>query len=492
MAREPLDTLFDEAREIVQRGPCFVTFWGGKDYSAGTGPFETVGGGRARTAATRRSIFPGGATFAGLMEPSELGHGSSYPCVAFCLLCVAYMCARTKPTTALEAREALVAAVRCGTRRGHKELLGRLIDRAGEEEVVDLAVAQRAAGPASEAIAPLLSDGPRARLLAQVAADNGSHMSFLGLLLKLGRAFDEAGVTWVVVKGPLLAEMAYRGAPRCYSDLDVVVPAGQFRKALEVVIARGARTIDRNWDLIVRDPRGQLHLAFGPDLGLDLHWHLVNLANQRYRFSIPMEELFDRRRHVQLGPVGAWALDATDSVLHVTLHAALAGGHQLGWLVDIERSVATFGPDWETLVARCHAWHIELPIASLLNRAREVLDAPVPLDVVRELSSGRAGRLLVHSLRKWTPNGRLPGGGSVGRAVTRSLRDGYPATAAELARTTYEMLQRQLDPREFWRDPDDPRNVLYHSGDDDYGLERYLKTVASANRFGNVGARGLG
>ena len=115
----------------------------------------------------------------------------------------------------------------------------------------------------------------------------------------------------------------------------------------------------------------------------------------------------------------------------------------------------------------------------------------MPLDVVRELSRGRAGRLLVHSLHKWTPNGSLPGGGSVGRAVTRSLRDGYPATAAELARSTYEMLQRQLDPREFWRDPDDPRNVLYPSGDDDYGLERYLKTVASANRFGNVGARGL-
>ncbi len=396
--------------------------------------------------------------------------------------------ATTKPTTALDTRQALVAAVRSVGRRGHQELLGRLVDRAGEEEVVDLAVAQRVAGPASEAIAPLLSDRPRARLLAQVAGDNRSHMSFLGLLLKLGRTFDEAGVTWVVVKGPLLAEMAYCGSPRCYSDLDVVVPARQFGKALEVVIAHGARTIDRNWDLIVRDPRGQLHLAFGPDLGLDLHWHLVNLAHQRYRFAIPMEELFDRRRHVQLGPVGAWALDATDSVLHVTLHAALAGGHQLGWLVDIERSVANFGPDWETLVLRCHAWHVELPVASLLNRAREVLDAPVPLDVIRELSGGRAGRLLVHSLRKWTPSGSLPGGGSVGRAVTRSLRDGYPATAAELARSTYEMLQRQLDPREFWRDPDDPRNVLYPSGDD-YGLERYLKTVAIANRYGNVGAR---
>jgi Uncharacterised nucleotidyltransferase len=379
--------------------------------------------------------------------------------------------------------------VRSGRQRGYQELLRRLVDRAGQEELVDLAIAQRVAGPASEAIAPLLSDGPRARLLAKVADDNLSHMSLLGLLLKLGPALDDGGVTWVVVKGPHLAEMAYHGSARSYSDLDVVVPAGQFRKALDVVTAQGARTIDRNWDLIVRDPRGQLHLAFGPDIGLDLHWHLVNLSHQRYRFAIPMEELFGRRRRVQLGSVGAWVLDPTDSVLHVTLHAALAGGHRLGWLIDIERSVANFGPDWETLLARCHAWHTELPVASLLNRAREVLDAAVPPDVVRELCGGRAGRLLVQSLRKWTPNGSLPGGGSVGRALTRSLRDGYPATAAELARSTYEMLQRQLDPREFWLDPDDPRNVLYRSGDGD-GLERYLKTVVSANRYGNIAVRG--
>ena len=77
--------------------------------------------------------------------------------------------ATTKPTSALDTREALVAAVRSAGRPGHQELLERLVDRAGQEEVVDLAIAQRVAGPASEAIAPLLSDGPRARLLAQVA-----------------------------------------------------------------------------------------------------------------------------------------------------------------------------------------------------------------------------------------------------------------------------------------------------------------------------------
>jgi hypothetical protein len=363
------------------------------------------------------------------------------------------------------------------------EDLKALVDAAGQDDLVDLAIAQRSAGPASRVLTALLAEGPRTALLSRVNADILSHMSHLGLLVKLGAALDNADVPWVVVKGPVLAELAYGGTPRHYSDLDVVVPAEHFRLALEVLTSRGARTVDRNWDLVTRDLRGQLHLGLGPQL-IDLHWHLVNLANQRDRFAVPMDDLFTRRRRVQVGTVKAWTLDATDAVLHVALHAALAGGHQLGWLIDVERSVVSLDPDWDALVERSHAWRTDLPVAVVLNRAREVLMAPVPLDVIRQLSRGSAGHLFVHSLRKWTPSGRLPGGGSVDRAVTRSLRDGYPATAIQVARLAYEMLQRHFDPHEYWLDPDDPRNVLYSSGNDE-GLERYLQHVAAVDRYGH-------
>jgi Uncharacterised nucleotidyltransferase len=390
-----------------------------------------------------------------------------------------------KRTVRRRLEEALVAAVGAnGGAPGH-ERLEALVERTDPGTLVDFAIAQRVTGPASQSLPDLLTDVPRARLLSEANFDLFSNLSYLALLVRLAAALREAEVPWVIVKGPVLAEMAYGGTARYYSDLDVVVPAAQFGQALEVLTARGASTLDRNWELVTADLRGQLHLGFGPEL-VDLHWHLVNLVNQRDRFAIPMAELFERRRQVRVGTVTAWALDPTDAVLHVALHAALAGGHQLGWLVDVDRSVRNLNPDWRALVQRSRAWHTNLPVAVALNRAKEVLGAPVPPDVVTELSGGPTGRLLVHSLRKWRSSGSLPGGGSIDRALTRSLRDGYPATAAEVTRSAYEMVQRRFDPHEYWLDPDDPRNVLHRSGDGD-GLERYLERVSATDLFGHSG-----
>jgi hypothetical protein len=379
--------------------------------------------------------------------------------------------------------DALVAAVGATGTGPCQEDLKSLAERVGEDALVDFAIAQRVTGPASQTLCTVLAEGPRARLLSAAHKDIISNLSYLGLMVRLGAALRDAEVPWVVVKGPVLAELAYGGTPRNYQDLDVVVPAEHFRRALEVMTIKGASVVDRNWDLVTADLRGQLHLVLGPDL-VDLHWHLVNLVNQRDRFAVPMADLFERRRQARVGTVTMSMLDPTDAVLHVALHAALAGGHQLGWLVDVERSVRNLNPDWVVLVERSHAWHTNLPVAVALNRAKEVLGAPVPADVLEELSPGAAGRILVNSLRKWRSSGSLPGGGSIGRALTRSLRDGYPATAAEVARSAYEMVQRRFDPHEYWRDPDDPRNVLHSSGGVD-GLEHYLERVSVTDPYGH-------
>lgn len=397
------------------------------------------------------------------------------------------MLATNSKTARRRLEAALVAAVGGSKPAPRHECLEELVAGTSQKDLVEFAIAQRVSGPASLALGDLLAEGPRGRLLSMANIDIFSNLSHLALLIKLGTVFREAEVPWVVVKGPVLAELAYLGAPRYYADLDVVVPAGKFRRALRALAAEGATTIDRNWDLVTNDLRGQLHVAVGDDL-VDLHWHLINLVNQRQRFAIPMAELLERRRKVRVGTVTTWTLDPTDAVLHVSLHTALSGGHQLGWLVDVERSVRHLDPDWDALVQRSRSWRTNLPVAVALSRAREVLGAPVPPEVVKALSGGPAGRLLVHSLRKWRSSGSLPGGGSIDRALTRSLRDAYSSTAAEVARLAYEMVQRRIDPHEYWLDPDDPRNVLHCSGDSGDGLERYLERVEATDLFGHNGA----
>jgi hypothetical protein len=57
----------------------------------------------------------------------------------------------------------------------------------------------------------------------------------------------QAGVPWLVVKGPALAEL--HGAPdlRAYSDLDVLVPSAAFGDALAALESAGAAVLARNW-----------------------------------------------------------------------------------------------------------------------------------------------------------------------------------------------------------------------------------------------------
>jgi hypothetical protein len=346
-------------------------------------------------------------------------------------------------------------------------------------------VSQRVAGAAARSLARIVSQ-EAAGELKRAAKRQGllHHLVCLAQLETLGDALGAAGVPWLVVKGPALAELAYLDAPRPYADLDIVVPGRSFGDALDALARTGGAVIDRNWDLVCAGPRGQLHLTTGAPATVDLHWHLVNLAEQRRRFRVPMDELFERRRTAALGQARAHVLEATDMLCHVALHATLSGGHQLGWLADVDRCVVNMAPDWDELVARSLAWRVNLPVAVALQRARRVLGAPVPGAVLDALARGPAGTVLLRAMGDWRPDGRLPGGGSIGRGVSRSLRDGLGRTAAAAWGEATAMVRRQVDHHEYWNDPEDPRNIMFPTGDGQ-GLARYLRLVAATDRFGH-------
>ena len=183
---------------------------------------------------------------------------------------------------------------------------------------------------------------------------------------------------------------------------------------------------------------------------IDLHWHLVYLRSARERWAIPTEDLLERRQPVRLKDVDAWSLDPHDFLAHLALHASFGAAQQLRRLLDIERTVANWPPDWEVLVQRCRAWRVGLPVSVMLNRARQTLGAAVPAE-----GSGRnsreAGRtvMVVRQLSEWAPAGGLPGGRSVKNGLTRSLRDSLLATAGEFASETRqaiaELLRLEID-----------------------------------------------
>lgn len=307
---------------------------------------------------------------------------------------------------------------------------------------MNLAISEGLAGPASQRLSSLLSPASRARLIAQDLLETSRHRTYVDILETLGRVLDGAAVNWAVLKGPVLAEVAYAGGARGYTDLDLLVAPGQFETAVRALAEAGVIASQRDWPPSATNLKGELSLLIAGLPVVDLHWHLVYLHSARERFQIPTEALLERRQQVVLQGVSAWVLEPTDFVIHVALHASFAGVHRLRRLLDIERTIIYRPPDWDLLVERCRAWKTQFPVAVMLQSAQRTLGASVPSDVLRELAGTGLGHVVANQLSAWVPSGRLPGGRAIRTGLTRCLRDNWRATSAEFARETWRIATR--------------------------------------------------
>lgn len=281
--------------------------------------------------------------------------------------------------------------------------------------------------PALEGVVPAL------RAAAHEATTR--HLQALGDHRRAASVLDGAGVPHLVVKGPVLAEH-HHGAPdlRSYRDLDLLVPGAGLRDALEALLAAGWPQVDRNWALLRETVAGELHLVGPFGTPLDLHWQLLFRQSLRRDFPLDVEAMAARRREVVAGSGTLTTLDAVDTVLHLCLHAALAGANRLVWLKDVERVLVVDRPDWDEVVRRALPAGLGPATALVLGRARSTLAAPVPDDVLAALLPSGAARAVLSGVDRLVPSERSSNRGSPARLLAKAARSSARQTAAEALR----------------------------------------------------------
>ena len=258
------------------------------------------------------------------------------------------------------------------------------------------------------------------------------HMKVLGELSAIGSALDEAAIPFMVVKGPVLAEVVYpRNDLRAYGDLDLVIPRAAFPDAVSTMIDAGCDVVDRNWRVIRREMRGQVHMTARFGTSADVHWHLVNRSSVRRTFRLDMEDLFARARRVSLDGPEVLTLDPEDTLIQLALHAGLSGGVKLAWLKDIERA-SQAQVDWSQVVSRAHRYSVAEVIAVSLRRSQQSLDGAIPAEVIAELGGSRVWQGIVRGSERLSPTGRPPNQPSLARVVTRATRRGLTASVRAL------------------------------------------------------------
>jgi len=329
---------------------------------------------------------------------------------------------------------------------------GRALVREAPEGALDtlptFAEFHRVVGLVYECVGEELPSGPAMRLEHLYREERARHLIVLGNLRRVNQSLEGAGIPFLVVKGPVLADLVYqRPRLRFYRDLDLVVPRRSFAGALQTFESAGAEVIDPNWHYLYDEVAGELELT----TGIDLHWHFLFSESLRRTTNIRMEEVFERARRASVGGVSVLTPDAPDTLIHLALHACKEGGDRLIWLKDIEQAVINDRPSWKEVVDRALGWRVNLFVGAMLIRARGVVGAPVPDDVVHELIPSRAWRGVLRSLDTAFPVGVWSGRETPATIVVQATRDDLGATVAFLANGALRRARGALRPQSAGR-----------------------------------------
>jgi Uncharacterised nucleotidyltransferase len=294
------------------------------------------------------------------------------------------------------------------------------------------------------------------------------HLRTLSDLRPASEALRRAGLTWAVVKGPALAERLWpRPDMRLYVDLDLVVDRRRFGDCLETLEGLGATYVDRNWPLIRDRVRGEVSMQLPHGTPLDLHWHVVNEADLRSQFTFKMEEMFSRTVDSELGGTVSPTFDDVDTLLHLTYHMVLSGGHKLVWLKDFDLAASVPDLDWHEVRSRARSYGCELALDVVLRRTARVLH-PQRAFVHSARRSGWAEVASVADRLRPPPN--LPGERRSGRIVFQSTRASGVRSVRAAARAVFQS-----------RDGGPPgANPLHELHDDAEARRAYLGLVQGA------------
>jgi hypothetical protein len=232
--------------------------------------------------------------------------------------------------------------------------------------------------------------------------DNALHSLILGgELVRLARLFEEDGVRVLPFKGPTLAARAYGNlALREFVDLDLLLAPSEIARARTLLASAGYRC-----KLPLAPAQEDAYLATigqtpfvrdGPRILVELH---ARLLPRDFYFPLTLEHLWPRRRPVVLAGQEVFTLGDEDLLVVLCAHGGKHGWASLGWIADVAALVRACPTlDWEKVLITARALRSERIFSLGILLAYELLEAPVPPEVVERARTSPAVQTLLRQV----------------------------------------------------------------------------------------------
>jgi len=204
-------------------------------------------------------------------------------------------------------------------------------------------------------------------------------------IASLLRSFAEAGIETMVLKGAALTALNYRDfGLRPMNDFDVLVHTEQALPAIKLLQSLG-------WEPVEFMP-SEKYISVSYSHGFrnnagqefDLHWHVLSQSRE----TNADHDFWEGAITAGIHDVTTRALNPTDQLLHICIHGARWNyTPPFRWVADAMIVLATSPSeiDGDRLIAQARKRRLVLPLRDTLNYLRNVLNAPVPQDALRNI-----------------------------------------------------------------------------------------------------------
>jgi hypothetical protein len=202
----------------------------------------------------------------------------------------------------------------------------------------------------------------------------------IGALGRVVAACHAGEIDTAILKGVALSILHYRDrGARPMADADLLVPAGRYHEAVDILRGLGWRPERETGRYPPRYAHAWLFVdAHG--LAIDLHAHLLSEG----LYPGAEDRFWARMQPMRLDDVTSRALGPADQLFHVIVHGLRWNAvPTVRWIADaavvIRRSADTL--DWEVFVDEARRWRLTSIVGDAITHLATTVDVVVPPDV---------------------------------------------------------------------------------------------------------------
>ena len=209
-------------------------------------------------------------------------------------------------------------------------------------------------------------------------------------------SFRDRKIETMLLKGAALIPLYYKDLGlRFLGDFDLLVPTKQALAAIRLLLRLGWTPKQRSAELlnepyISRRPSHPFINQAGQ--ACDLHWHVLNDVC----WPDGDDDFWERSVSINLGDVSTRVLAPADQLLHTLVHGAAWNViPPLRWVADAMMILKADHAEinWDRFIEQAQKRRFILPIRDTMNYLHNVLEAPIPPEVLQDIEGLPVSRI---------------------------------------------------------------------------------------------------